>query len=47
MQNPNVSARIPLQSKIGCEKPIFASFSPGEAVGAAAPISIVLDITNQ
>ena len=34
----NISARIPLQSKIGCEEPIFASFPPGEAVGATAPV---------
>ena len=29
-----VTARIPHQSKIGFEEPIFASFSPGEAIGA-------------
>ena len=29
-----VTARIPHQSKIGSEEPIFASFSPGEAIGA-------------
>ena len=33
----NITARIPLQSKIGSEEPIFDSFPPGEAMGAAAP----------
>ena len=32
-----ISARIPHQSKIGCEEPIFDSFPPGEAMGAPAP----------
>ena len=35
--NFQVTARIPHQSKIGSEEPIFASFPPGEAMGAAAP----------
>ena len=35
--NCKVVARIPHQSKIGSEEPIFASFPPGEAMGAAAP----------
>ena len=34
----NLSARIPLQSKIGSEVPIFDSFPPGEAF-AALPLS--------
>ena len=33
-----ISARIPLQSKIGSEKPIFDSFSPGEAIGRSRAI---------
>ena len=37
MRNRYITARIPLQSKIGSEEPIFASFSPGEAMGAPAP----------
>ena len=37
MRDLKVSARIPLQSKFGSEVPNFASFPPGEAVGAAAP----------
>jgi len=34
LQICQVTARIPHQSKIGSEEPIFASFSPGEAIGA-------------
>ena len=33
MRNRKITARIPHQSKIGSEEPIFASFPPGEAVG--------------
>ena len=33
-KNKRVSARIPHQSQIGCEEPICASFSPGEAIAA-------------
>ena len=39
MQDLNVSARIPLQSKTSRKEPVFDSFPPGEAVGAAAPMS--------
>ena len=34
MQICQIFARIPLQSKIGSEAPIFASFPSGEAMGA-------------
>ena len=37
MRNRKITARIPHQSKIGSEEPIFASFPPGEAMGAPAP----------
>ena len=36
-RNRKIAARIPHQSKIGSEEPIFDSFPPGEAMGAAAP----------
>ena len=36
--NRYISARIPLQSRIGSEEPILDSFPPGEAIGAAAPV---------
>ena len=40
-QNYYVTARIPHQSKIGSEEPIFDSFPPGEAFGQkTAPFSI-------
>ena len=32
--NCKVTARIPLQSKIGSPEPIFDSFPPGEAIGS-------------
>ena len=32
--NLQIPARIPLQSKIGSEEPIFDSFPPGEAIKA-------------
>ncbi len=34
-----ISARIPHQSQIGSEDPICDSFSPGEALGAAVPMT--------
>ena len=37
MRNRKITARIPHQSKIGSEEPIFDSFPPGEAMGAPAP----------
>jgi len=37
MRKLQIFARIPLQSKIGSEEPIFDSFPPGEAL-AAAPL---------
>ena len=37
MRNRKITARIPHQSKIVSEEPIFASFPPGEAIGAPAP----------
>ncbi len=33
MRNHYIIARIPHQSKIGSEEPIFPSFPPGEAFG--------------
>ena len=35
-----ISARYPHQSKINSEEMIFASFPPGEALGAPAPLHL-------
>ena len=39
-----VTARIPHQSKIVSVEPIFASFPPGEAKGAPAPMQVTTNI---
>jgi len=50
LQICQVTARIPHQAKIGSEEPIFASFSPGEAIGAVrltnSPINRNLKSSN-
>ena len=50
LQICQVTARIPHQSKIGSEEPLFASFSPGEAIGAVrltnSPINRNLKSSN-